>query len=246
MIHDMIADIKNNFKDKVKIVGAPFEADHQLAALFRQGIVDYVQTTDSDLNVLGTDTISLPMKGKQSKCWLMHNSELLKERLPTQFHTENIEWTDEILAHVGCFLGNDFLDRNPGNGPGKVSAFVKNIVRGPGDNRVKDEEELCEYILNEVLVPTHATSEIKEKWTPALKLKHLKTWKESFEMFMNGPAFLVHSTDPQLSIREAFFQDKYEISVGSLRGGDGYWNLQEQSASDLQCNRTLRVGFHPF
>ena len=47
-------------------IRSTFEADYQLAALIRQGIVDYVQTSDSDLNVLGAKNISLRFKGERA------------------------------------------------------------------------------------------------------------------------------------------------------------------------------------
>jgi len=45
------------YPGKVSHIGAPYEADHQLVALFHQGIIDYVYSIDSDLSVLGCDTI---------------------------------------------------------------------------------------------------------------------------------------------------------------------------------------------
>ena len=53
----MIKRIKNEFGNNAVIIGPPFEADHQLASLFKQGIIDYVYTNDSDLIVLGCDVI---------------------------------------------------------------------------------------------------------------------------------------------------------------------------------------------
>ena len=47
MIHDIVQCLKRTYKDKVTIVGSPFEADHQLAALFHQNVIDWVYTEDA-------------------------------------------------------------------------------------------------------------------------------------------------------------------------------------------------------
>ena len=55
------------YPGKVSHIGAPYEADHQLAALFHQGIIDYVYSIDSDLSVLGCDTIDNVGCNKEKK-----------------------------------------------------------------------------------------------------------------------------------------------------------------------------------
>jgi len=52
MIHDIVQCLKRTYKDKVTIVGSPFEADHQLAALFHQNVIDWVYTEDADCSHL--------------------------------------------------------------------------------------------------------------------------------------------------------------------------------------------------
>ena len=44
--------IKKDFCENAVLIGAPFEAHHQLVALYKQGIIDYDFTDDSDLIVL--------------------------------------------------------------------------------------------------------------------------------------------------------------------------------------------------
>ena len=58
IIHDIVQCLKQTYKDKVTIVGSPFEADHQLAALFHQNVIDWVYTEDADLICCGTNVIT--------------------------------------------------------------------------------------------------------------------------------------------------------------------------------------------
>ena len=57
LLHSLTKAIKTQFDNKAICIGAPFEADHQLAAMYNQGIIDYVFSNDSDLSVLGSDVI---------------------------------------------------------------------------------------------------------------------------------------------------------------------------------------------
>ena len=66
LLRDMIERIKNEFGNNAVIIGAPFEAD-----LFKQGIIDYVYTNDTDLIVLGCDVILNIRKTKEGKFWMM-------------------------------------------------------------------------------------------------------------------------------------------------------------------------------
>ena len=56
---------------KVSHIGAPYEADHQLVALFHQGIIDYVYSVDSDLSVLVCDTVDNVCYSKKKKTYLL-------------------------------------------------------------------------------------------------------------------------------------------------------------------------------
>ena len=57
LLFEIKSSLKTKFKEQIIFIGSPFEADHQLASLFNQEIIDYVFTNDSDLSVLGTDVI---------------------------------------------------------------------------------------------------------------------------------------------------------------------------------------------
>ena len=48
IIFDIMEKVKSAYPARVYFVGSPFEADHQLASLFHQDVVDYIYTIDSE------------------------------------------------------------------------------------------------------------------------------------------------------------------------------------------------------
>jgi len=79
------------YPGKVSHIGAPCEADHQLAALFHQGIIHYVYSIDSDLSVLGCDTIdNVCYEKKKHACWFSNYQGLVESILPKAFIVKNI------------------------------------------------------------------------------------------------------------------------------------------------------------
>ena len=51
----------------IRMVGAPFEADHQLVSLVNQGVADYVLSTDSDMMPCGATKMIRAYKEDRSK-----------------------------------------------------------------------------------------------------------------------------------------------------------------------------------
>ena len=95
------------FREKARCIGSEFEAVHQLAAIFRQGIVDYIFTNDSDLVALGTDIVtSIDSRGK---CLLCTFANFLTKCFPTKVN-------EEILPHI---------TRNPGNSINKFHLITR-------------------------------------------------------------------------------------------------------------------------
>jgi len=142
MIYDIKCQLEKKFGDKAVCVCAPYEADHQLAALFRQEAVDYVDTIDSDLICLGADMIIDTAANGQ--CWYMSVETLLKERLPKHYDTGAKPWTLIVLAHISCILGNDYIKKVPGAGKKKVQEFMKMVVRD--DGKLVDDDILYNFI----------------------------------------------------------------------------------------------------
>ena len=214
MVHDVITRARQTFGDSVRCVGSCFEADHQLAALFRQGIVNYVATIDSDLNA------------NSGKCWAMELSTLLTERLPSKFQTVDVEWTHEILCHVTCFLGNDYIHRLYGNGPGKVKDFVKSLSmpgNGSFDSVIREKIDECS---------TRAELDTNQK-----KENYFILWKRAYSMFRDGPAFIIHSINQEQSTTDAFFSGNFWVSIGSYRDN----SIEFNSLADIGS-----FGFNPY
>ncbi|GFH55097.1 hypothetical protein CTEN210_11573 [Chaetoceros tenuissimus] len=233
-------------------IGSAFEADHQLASLSRQKIIDYVWTNDSDLSCLGCDVIlNLKYNGQKKKyeCLLVKHQYLLTHQFPKEFEKkkwkEDIRhsWNIDLLHHVACFLGNDFIERNPGNSISKVEKFIDNITEE--DRTMKSDEAIYSYIKNSALIPKGSkekeANEWKEKWTDGKKIQHTKLWKHAKGMFSDGPAFSISVEDSSVSIREQFRTGRYKVHLGSYRNGSSNWKIHnnEGEVDDLL------VGFDP-
>ena len=93
-------------------------------------------TNDSDLSVLGTDVILNTRSDK--KCFVSRFNNLLNTQLPSSIGPQGIPWNEAVLHHVACFLGNDFILRNPGNSVSKLEVFVKAITNI--DRSLKNEK----------------------------------------------------------------------------------------------------------
>eukprot|EP00979_Chaetoceros_neogracilis_P002048 scaffold367_cov250-Chaetoceros_neogracile.AAC.1 len=230
IIHDIVVKAMETFGNKVVCIGSPYESDHQLASLFHQKVIDYVVTTDTDLIFLGCSLI-LDFNPSTSKCWKMSLPELLSDRLPRIFKTEGVTWTRELLIHVGCFLGNDFINRVPGNGPGKVKLFVESV-------KDMTENEVYNYIHDEVVVATAGARNNRPQWQdPQKKKDHVRLWKQSHAMFINGPVFIVVPNDIMKSVRESVFDsEEFTIRLDSMAGDKNDWMVNGEE---------LLVGYHP-
>ena len=117
------------YPGKVSYIGAPCEADHQLAALFHQRIIDYVYSIDIDLSVLGCNTIENVCYSKEKKkhaCWFSKYQGLVESILPKAFKVKR-KFSNEFMFNIACFLGNDFLPHSYGNGEKRATEFMNQI-----------------------------------------------------------------------------------------------------------------------
>ena len=244
-LHSIVEAITMKFKEKATCIGAPFESDNQMASLFLQGIVDYIATIDSDLLALGTDVLT-DVKFDGS-CQLYKYNESLSESLPNQIGRKGKYWEPQLLHHCACFLGNDFIGRNPGNSISKMSNFVTGIT--DEDGMLKGENEIFDYILNETLVPTHCSEAVKQKWNDNdYKISHIKKWKEALDMFLFGPTLFIKPTDDTQSPREALWNRNYSLDLTPINGNtETQWKipLGERTAWDIKCGRYFLFGFDP-
>jgi hypothetical protein len=53
-------------------------------------------------------------------CWYMDVQTFLEKRLAKHYNTGNKRWTLNVLAHVTCILGNDYIKKVPGAGKRKL------------------------------------------------------------------------------------------------------------------------------
>ena len=244
LLFEIKSSLKTKFKERIIFIGSPFEADHQLASLFNQEIIDYVFTNDSDLSVLGKDVI-LNMRSDK-KCFVSRFSELLQTQLPSSVGPQGIPWNEELLHHAACFLGNDFIRRNPGNSASKLEAFVKAITNSNGS--LKDEKDIFQYIYQTALNPTNCKREDKDKWTPEAKTSHIKLWKEAMTMFKHGPAFLIIPLHESTSLRDSIISGEFTVKLGSMAGEahiEWVLPITGRTEYDVLCGRTHLVGFNP-
>ena len=218
-----------------------------MVSLQKQDIIDYIYSTDSDLSVLGGNVITnLRQNGS---CWYTPHDAFLQIVLPNQLNLpNNISITTPILKHIVSFLGNDFLKRNPGNSFQKLSLFIHSITDA---GNLRPAHEVFTHILTNTLIPSNCSDDTKDSWNETKKLEHLKTWKESMEMFEFGPVFKIHSNDSSLNPKDALRLDRYQVTLDTMNtlinlSGDP-WILDEcdRDFYDKQLLRTYLVGFHP-
>jgi exonuclease-1 len=114
-------------KEGIMVVGAPFEADHQLKSLLDQGIVDFVLTEDSDIPYFGCDKTIMRLSQK-GKCCLVKQYMFLKEAFPKHFDVERDIMPEELVL-FSLLLGNDYVKRVPGEGKKASVDTMKRYVR---------------------------------------------------------------------------------------------------------------------
>ena len=228
--------IKKSFGEKAFCIGSAFESDHQLGALIFQKVIDYGVTDDSDLSAIGTDIITNTKSNGQ--CWFQSSKDFLQKKLPDEIGPEGKEWSRELLHHVSCFLGNDFIGRVKGNSLAKLKKdFVKRITTDQGV--LKSDEDIFDYISTIVLKTYTDQNE---------KYSFIKKWKHAKAMFSHGPAFLIEPTQENIPIDQALSSGNFTISLGSMGGGtDSNWILGDEKKTqyDGLCDRVYLVGFNP-
>lgn len=103
---------------------APFEADAQLAYLFKRNKVDMVLTNDSDLIVYGVTRIIYIKPSKTALDWYEHKHIDEKETAKT-INELPLEW----LWLFGYFVGCDYFRGVKGIGPQKAFAMISRLTR---------------------------------------------------------------------------------------------------------------------
>ena len=190
-------------------------------------------TIDSDLICLGS-TVIIDMNKYTSECWIMSTiSQFLSERLPEKFGTEGVLWTAEILHHVGCFLGNDYIHQKSttGNGPTRVKTFVEALAPLVEDD---NEDGITQCIYKHALSAPKGNKTQKQEWENVAKRdQQFKVWMHAKNMFTHGPAFIIASNDRTQSVRSALFYGEYTIKLGSLNDSSILWTTIDDANKEL-------------
>ena len=80
------------------VVCSPFEADHQFVALQNQGIIDCVQSTDTDLIGQGIKRV-IKQVSQDGKVTIMDHTTLVTKTLPKLFDRPDNPITPDELRH---------------------------------------------------------------------------------------------------------------------------------------------------
>ena len=116
--------IKVAKQNNVQVIGAPYEADHQLVSLCIQDIIDYVVSTDTDMPFLGIPRVIYQFTASgYGNCKVFDYDHLRSTYFKDVFASDDV--TKDDVAAFACFLGNDFL----GNIPNQRYSAIINIMK---------------------------------------------------------------------------------------------------------------------
>ena len=184
---DMYAEvIRIAHEHQVKVVGSPYETDHQMVSLQNQGLSDFAVSTDTDFPLLGIKKwlYSCNMHGS---CKFVNLADYL-EALQAEFRClRNV--TVDHLQVFACLLGNDFIDKIKDLRYNTISQYMKLYIDG---------ERCIDTILSELQHPT-----------PQLFKRVQFFWK-------HAPAFFLVPNDRTISAKEAFLARNYNIELRSM------------------------------
>ena len=224
-------------KEGIRTICAPYEADSQLVALSRQGIIDYAVTDDSDIPFQGA-TGTIRKVTKKGACQLVR-FDAFQSHLANIFKAESMLIKD--IAVLAALLGNDYVDRASGKGPAATKDLMKQYCSA--NNTPSDKAKILRDYLNH-----HFNTQEEQK--PDFWIS-LQSWE-------HAPAFIVTSQSAQKTAREAFLSATsedvdFKISLGPMSHcdhqgeipfGENFWFYQD--SDDNQPGRgTLKLGFIP-
>mmetsp|Transcript_17356 Transcript_17356/g.42447 ORF Transcript_17356/g.42447 Transcript_17356/m.42447 type:complete len:459 (-) Transcript_17356:319-1695(-) len=221
---EVIRALKQN---KVPVFGAPFETDHQMVALQRQGMIDYVVSTDTDMPFLGISktiyNVNYSSGRSRGRCDILelHGPNGLFEKFfKKKFACENVSLDD--VGIFACLLGNDFVKQL--SEKLRYSGIVEIMKQLTA---LQTTSEKKDFFTAEIL-PKYADPAIKERFCHAVFF-----WK-------HAPVYFVTPTVASDSPRIAFQKGQYSVS---LRGMD----TDESSAnSQFYTPVKRKMGFDPF
>jgi exonuclease-1 len=196
--------------EKIRVVGAPFESDHQLHALQVQGIVDYVLSDDSDIPYLGCRSTIMRMS-LNGKCCLVERDVLLNETFPKLFEIRRSITLGKMQLFALC-LGNDYVERVRGEGKMTTVAKIKSYLN------LQTPVERDKFVQDHIALLDG--SKMKQKF------------KVAMELSLHAPVYVVTPNEASVSPRHAFLlgPDSYSVHLRSMDTTSGD---EEAGASDF-------------
>ena len=197
----MLADIRDYLWDKhgIESVGAPFEAEWQMAADEKLGIIGGLYCTDSDTQPLECEIVvnklkwvveelkdadgQVVSKKKVPRCSVLRRLEVRQRIQDKMADITSPMSTDALLAFC-CFLGCDYIPRVVGNGKTSAAKLTNRwLAASPGPARLAILQEM------------NSTRDRKKMWT-AGRGGVVRGFEKEFELARNlykhCPAFRWH------------------------------------------------------
>ena len=176
------------------------EAEWELCRLEREIVIDAVASEDSDLFVLGCQTLIqlLNVRAGADSCdctivsgftWTDYVNNILPEA--------TIEETADFAVLLGC----DYLGRAYGNSVKKVTSIFPNW------------RSQKESIIHKIETNGQVSGKRLRNGIPGCK----ETFRESSNIFSYASCFIMKTTVPELTIRQSFWQNCFTVSIGNLR-----------------------------
>jgi len=198
-------------EERYIVICAPFEADSQFAALQTQGIIDAVDSIDTDILAHGIKRVFKSVN-KLGKVKMMSYDKLTKEVLPKEFrHPNKTICHDDLLFYINM-LGTDYI---PKGKMGEGRAACANIMH---TYLALESEDAKEQYRNHY---------ISNHDTPEKLKKSINYWK-------HAPAFIIVPTEEDMTPKDALKLGEYAIELGSMSAevserGDDFYTLREDN-----------------
>ena len=232
---DVFYEVMERLKQEgVRIICAPFEADSQLVALSRQGIIDYAVTNDSDIPFQGANK-TIRKVTKKGKCQLVVFDNFQKH-LAKMFETTKSFGHFALLATM---LGNDYVNNLQNFGYKKTIPFMKKYCKANQSDQV-------------AMLRAHVKSFGDSQ--------QMKAFWISLESWEHAPVFIVSSTVANKQAREAFFSSEeaenpvFQISLGpmshcdpsgSIQVSREFWRYNDLDQDKVGRDAIWKLGFDP-
>lgn len=184
---------------KYQFVVAPFEADAQLAYLYKKGIINSVLTSDSDLIIYGVDHILFLSNGTNNIKYYI--------KLNTINEPECINEMDkEKLWIFGYLIRCDYFEGIKGIGIVKAFDTLKHLKLRPIDNVVKWEDVFDSV---QALLIKHKLRNVIHSYKSFSRVRHVYTKQPIYDPITKMIKYL-DDTNVKDDVKEFGSVDHYE------------------------------------